>query len=191
MVKKTYNIDCDIRIRSHIHTGKNRTYIVEVKDDYAARKILSSVKLMHGSDKIESGYPFVSPLIFQKACCKRAFLRGVFLCTGSISEPEKTYHFEMVCATKERAEQLCDMMKTFNIDGKWITRKKYFVVYIKEASQIVDMLNVMEAGMAILFSYMVIMPAMGIAMGAWFMPAFLITIFGTIIVTVVRLIRNR
>jgi hypothetical protein len=36
-----------------------------------------------------------------------------------------------------------------------------------------------------------IVPAMGIAMGKWFMPAFLIVIFGNIIVTVVRLIRNR
>ena len=54
-----------------------------------------------------------------------------------------------------------------------------------------DMLNVMEAGMAILFSYMMIVPAMGIAMGVWFMPVFLIIIFGTIIITVVRFIRNR
>ena len=150
LAKKTYNIDCDIRIRSHIHTGKNRTYIIEVRDDFAAKKILSSVKLMNDRNQIESGYPFVFPLIFQKACCKRAFLRGVFLCTGSISEPEKTYHFEVVCTTQERAEQICDMMKTFNIDGKWITRKKYFVVYIKEASQIVDMLNVMEAHVSLM-----------------------------------------
>ena len=54
-----------------------------------------------------------------------------------------------------------------------------------------DMLNVMEAGMAILFSYMMIVPVLGTAMGAWFMPAFLTFIFGTIIITVVRLIRNR
>jgi uncharacterized membrane protein len=54
-----------------------------------------------------------------------------------------------------------------------------------------DMLNVLEVGMAILFSYMMIVPAMGITMGKWFMPAFFIVIFGTIIVTVVRLIRNR
>ena len=54
-----------------------------------------------------------------------------------------------------------------------------------------DMLNVLEVGMAILFSYMMIVPVMGTAMGIWFMPVFLITIFGTIIVTVVRLIRNR
>lgn len=54
-----------------------------------------------------------------------------------------------------------------------------------------DMLNVLEVGMAILFSYMMIVPVLETTMGVWFMPAFLIFIFGNIIVTVVRLIRNR
>lgn len=150
LAKKTYNIDCDIRIRSHIHTGKNRTYIVEVCDDYAARKVLSSVKMMSGGEVVQGTDLLVNPLIFQKVCCKRSFLRGLFLCAGSLSEPEKTYHFEIVCTTRERAEQICDMMKTFNIEGKWITRKKYFVVYVKESAQIVDMLNVMEAHVSLM-----------------------------------------
>ena len=150
LLKKTYNIDVDICIRSHIHTGKSRTYILEVTDDYAARKILSSVKFMNGDGEIEEDYAIVHSMVLRKACCKRAFLRGLFLCAGSISEPEKTYHFEIVCGTPERAQQICDMMKTFNIDGKCITRKKYHVVYIKEASQIVDMLNVMEAHVSLM-----------------------------------------
>lgn len=150
LLKKAYNIYVDICIKNHIHTGKNRTYLLEVKDDYAARKILSSVKFMNGEGKIEEDYAIVHPLIFQKSCCKRSFLRGLFLCAGSISEPEKTYHFEIVCPNFKRAQQICDMMKTFNIDGKWIIRKKYYVVYIKEASQIVDMLNVMEAHVSLM-----------------------------------------
>jgi len=150
LVKKTYNIDCDIAIRSHIHTGKSRSYILDVKDDYAARKILSSVKFMNGDGNFERDYTQVDSLILRKACCKRAFLRGAFLCAGSISEPEKTYHFEIVCTTPERAWQICDMMKTFDIEGKYITRKKYHVVYIKEASQIVDILNVMEAHVSLM-----------------------------------------
>ena len=118
LLKKTYNIDVDICIRNHIHTGKSRTYILDVADDYAARKILSSVKFMNGDGEIEEDYAIVHLMILRKACCKRAFLRGAFLCAGSISEPEKTYHFEIVCMTPERAQQICDMMKTFNIDGK-------------------------------------------------------------------------
>ena len=96
LVKKTYNIDSVICIKSHIHAGRNRIYILEIQNDRDARKILQSVKFMNGSNEIAQDYALVHPLIFQKTCCKRAFLRGMFLCNGSISEPEKTYHFEIV-----------------------------------------------------------------------------------------------
>lgn len=54
-----------------------------------------------------------------------------------------------------------------------------------------DMLSVMEISMAVLFGYMMVVPVIGTSMGIWFMPLFLALIFGNIIVTVVRLIRNR
>lgn len=54
-----------------------------------------------------------------------------------------------------------------------------------------DMISVMELSLAALFGYMMIVPVIGIDMGVWFMPLFLGLIFGTIMVTVVRLIRNR
>ncbi|MBR3756752.1 MAG: DUF1648 domain-containing protein [Firmicutes bacterium] len=54
-----------------------------------------------------------------------------------------------------------------------------------------DMMSVMQFFLAVMFSYMSVTPVFGVNMGSWFMPVFLLTIFGTIIVTVVRLIRNR
>ena len=67
-------------------------------------------------------------------CCKRAFLRGAFLASGSISDPEKFYHFEIVCATEKKAVQLQEIIKHFRIDAKIVERKRHFVVYIKEGS---------------------------------------------------------
>ena len=58
--------------------------------------------------------------------------------------------FEIVCATMAKAEQLKNIILTFSIDAKIVARKKYFVVYIKEGSQIVDILNVMEAHVALM-----------------------------------------
>ena len=54
-----------------------------------------------------------------------------------------------------------------------------------------DMMSVMQLSLAAMFSYMSVTPALGVNMGRWFTPVFLLAIFGTIIVTVVRLIRNR
>ena len=54
-----------------------------------------------------------------------------------------------------------------------------------------DLISFMEFAIAVLFAYMMIVPVIGASMGAWFIPVFLGVIFGSIIVTVVRLIRNR
>lgn len=89
-------------------------------------------------------------LILQNTCCKRAFIRGAFLAGGSMSDPNKSYHFEIVCHTLEQAKQLQGVMQSFDTDAKIVERKGHHVVYLKEGSQIVDMLNVMEAYVALM-----------------------------------------
>lgn len=89
-------------------------------------------------------------LLVQRTCCKRAFIRGAFMAAGSISDPNKSYHFEIVCHTYEQAKQLQQLIDSFDADAKIVERKERFVLYLKEGSQIVDMLNVMEAYVALM-----------------------------------------
>ena len=89
-------------------------------------------------------------LLVQRTCCKRAFIRGTFMAAGSISDPNKSYHFEIVCHTYEQAKQLQQLIDSFDADAKIVERKERFVLYLKEGSQIVDMLNVMEAYVALM-----------------------------------------
>ena len=84
-------------------------------------------------------------MLVQQTCCKRAFIRGAFMAAGSISDPNKSYHFEIVCHTLEQAQQLKELMEFFEAEPKIVERKERMVVYLKEGSQIVDLLNVMEA----------------------------------------------
>lgn len=72
------------------------------------------------------------------------------MAAGSITDPSKSYHFEVTAATQSKAQQLQKIFSCFNIDAKIIQRKKYFVVYLKEGDQIADMLNVMEAHVALM-----------------------------------------
>lgn len=83
--------------------------------------------------------------VLTRTCCKRAFLRGAFLASGSISDPEKSYHFELVCQQEQHALLLQEQLAAFSLDAKVILRKKYYIVYLKEGAQIVDALNVMGA----------------------------------------------
>ncbi|MBR4027761.1 MAG: DNA-binding protein WhiA [Lachnospiraceae bacterium] len=87
----------------------------------------------------------IQGLYLDKICCKRAFIRGAFMATGSMSDPNKAYHFEIVCKSVEQAQRLQELMQEFRADAKIVERKHHFVVYLKDGSQIVDMLNVMEA----------------------------------------------
>lgn len=92
----------------------------------------------------------ISHLLIKNSCCQRAFLRGAFLSVGSISDPAKGYHLEFVCTRQEKAEQLQSLIQGFHIEAKIVLRKKYYVVYLKEGAGIVDLLNVMEAHVALM-----------------------------------------
>lgn len=92
----------------------------------------------------------VDGLLIQRSCCRRAYIRGAFLAGGSISDPRKSYHFEIVCRSVLQAEQLREVINSFGMDAKIVARKKYQVVYIKEGEQIVDLLNVMEAHVSLM-----------------------------------------
>lgn len=92
----------------------------------------------------------VSPLLIKNTCCRRAFLRGAFLCCGSISDPEKGYHMEFVCNNPGQAGQLQEIIGQFDIEARIVPRKKYYVVYLKEGAGIVDLLNVMEAHVSLM-----------------------------------------
>ena len=149
LLTKTFNIITDIAIRTNRMKGSVSYYIV-VKEHDAALRILQATKLIDQYGEVEEELSVVRNIVIQETCCKRAFIRGAFLASGSMSDPEKSYHFEIVCATREKAEQIQKIMKCFELDGKIVLRKKSFVVYLKEGSQIADVLNVMEAHVALM-----------------------------------------
>lgn len=83
--------------------------------------------------------------VIRKECCKKAFIRGVFLAAGSVNDPKKAYHFEIALQNAEFAGIVKEILCQFGLDAKLVKRKKYFVVYLKEGSMIVDVLTIMEA----------------------------------------------
>lgn len=92
----------------------------------------------------------VDSLLIKNSCCQRAFLRGAFLSVGSMSDPEKGYHLEFDCSDEAKAKQLQQVIAGFGIETKIIHRKKYYVVYLKEGSAIVDLLNVCGAPISLM-----------------------------------------
>jgi len=115
-----------------------------------AEKMLQALKVFDGEEQIRQLSDEVNPILMKNSCCKRAFLRGAFLCTGSMSDPQKSYHIEFVCDVEKQAQQIRDVISSFDLEAKIVKRKKYYVVYLKEGAGIVDLLNVMGAHLSLM-----------------------------------------
>lgn len=142
-----------IGIENHLLNEKYQALVGELfpgEKDVAEWRILELVKMWDEKQQKPEINSTVNGLLLQQVCCRRAFLRGAFLAGGSISDPNKSYHFEIVCKTLEQAEQLRDIINSFAMEAKIVERKKHQVVYLKEGAQIVDMLNIMEAHVALM-----------------------------------------
>ena len=149
LLTKTFNIETAIAIRESCQMKKAKIYFVEIADPAQIETVLQGTKLSvdkHNRETLQAD----NGLVTQQSCCKRAFIRGAFLASGSISDPEKGYHLEIVCSEERKAEQLQELIRSFDIDAKIVMRKKSHVVYVKEGAQIVDMLAVMEANVSLM-----------------------------------------
>lgn len=144
LLKKTFNIEAEFAVKLN---QKENTYLIRVNDREETRQILQAVKLHETDRQLTMPIPAV---VVQRQCCKRAFLRGAFLASGSISDPNRFYHLEIVCPDAPRAEQVQELLKNFGIDARIVLRKNHHVVYMKEGAQIVEMLGIMEANIALM-----------------------------------------
>lgn len=81
-------------------------------------------------------------------CCKVAYIRGAFMGGGSVNAPDKKYHLEFSTRIEEQAKRLISILKEFDFRPKLTVRKDKFVVYIKEGSQISDLLGYITDAMA-------------------------------------------
>ncbi|MBQ2626442.1 MAG: DNA-binding protein WhiA [Eubacterium sp.] len=88
--------------------------------------------------------------IVRKDCCRRAFLRGAFLVAGSISDPNRSYHCEIVCDDEESAALLETVLNDLHLHARVSRRKTHFIVYVKESSEIADVIGLMGARVALM-----------------------------------------
>lgn len=141
LIKKTYNINALVEQEIFNKTTLHKICITDKEDIH---KVLSSVKYDSRQGKT------VSPLIVKNSCCKRAYLQGTFLCIGSMSSPDKSYHLEFSSSDQGQLEQIKNIIADFDIEARITSRKKGFVLYVKEGESIVDLLNIMGAHVSLM-----------------------------------------
>ncbi|OON95209.1 MAG: DNA-binding protein WhiA [Epulopiscium sp. Nele67-Bin005] len=144
MIQKAFNINSEVILENFIGR-KKYNHVLKITSPITSISIINQLKLLQD---VQINYELYSN--FDSICCRRAFLRGAFLAVGSVNDPHKGYHLEFIPPTVEQAKTLQAIMKKFDIDSKIIKRKNHNVVYLKEGSQIVDLLNIMGAHVALM-----------------------------------------
>ncbi|WP_029233767.1 DNA-binding protein WhiA [Butyrivibrio sp. VCB2006] len=150
LLKKAFNIGTSILEDTPSIKENGRIYRPVIADQKILNKILGAIRMIESDGSIRDISQGISPQVTRNSCCKRAFLRDSFMCLGSISDPKKSYHLEYVCDSQKQAENLKEMIESFDIKAMIVRRKKYFVLYVKEGAGIVDLLNIMEAPVSLM-----------------------------------------
>ena len=85
LIKKVFHFDIEMSVRGH-------QYLIYILNPEDALIFLQALKILEGK-------ALVHELVIQRNCCKRAFIRGIFLACGSVTDPERGYHLEMAVGT--------------------------------------------------------------------------------------------
>lgn len=153
IMKKLFNIYPEVVTRKNSKLKKHTSYLLIITASMGAKDMLQKAGIQYES-KAGTGDAIMYSSYFKqglkKPCCRRSYLRGAFLAGGSISDPEKTYHLEIACHSRELARETCELINSFNMNAKIIKRKGTYVTYLKEGENIVDFLNVIGAHSALL-----------------------------------------
>lgn len=141
LVKKLFGIQATVILRKNEYLTKTSTYHLMVEEHEDAVRILKETCVLDEDGFVRESVEYGQMELLKKNCCKRAYIRGAFLASGSVSDPQKSYHLEIVCQQKERAQVLKQVMKDLEMDARIVIRKKNDVVYLKEGEQIVSFLG--------------------------------------------------
>jgi cell division protein WhiA len=141
LVKQLYQTEVTILQKQVNKLRKHNLFVVKIgeKVDY----MITDLSLIN---KDAVFFQDVDDRIIEKECCKRAYLRGAFLASGSINSPETSaYHLEIQSYSQVQAKIIEDISNEFNLKAKVTKNRRGFITYIKEAERIADFLRVIGA----------------------------------------------
>ena len=150
LLEKTFNIGNDVVVRKIDSFSKKDTYKLVLENEELIKQLLLACKFPEKFKDVKKEYNVAGSIVLRQSCCKRAFVRAAFLAVGSLSDPEKAYHFELSLSSEEEAGSLKKIIEALGIEIKFIIRKKNYVLYLKEADQISEVLRLMEAPLALM-----------------------------------------
>lgn len=140
LLKQFYNIESELLVRRKMKLKKNNLYIVKLRHD--SEKVLNDLNILEGFQIQQT-----VPLNFLDNDLKvRSYLRGAFLATGSVNNPETgRYHLEIYSLYEEHNDTICEMLNRYHLNARKTQRRSGYITYLKEAEKIADFLSLIGA----------------------------------------------
>jgi len=146
LLKETYGLSSTVSVLEKKRFKKSRHYGVEVVlQPGEGQELLDDLGLTDAAPR-----KAIRPALVNKNCCKRAYLRGIFINRGFINRPEGAYHLELVFSDARLPVEVQKLMHRLGLDAKISERKNSLLIYLKESEKIVDFLRLVEASHALL-----------------------------------------
>lgn len=139
LLKTSFNINTSITVNKNQMLKKNNSYVLTVTHEMGAAKLLVDLGILEREDSFFSKNDIPRKIVDSSEEAY-AYVRGAFLGSGSINDPEKNYHMEIVTNNEDYAYELSDLINSMGFTSKIVLRKNYHVVYLKESEQISDLL---------------------------------------------------
>ncbi|WP_050697847.1 DNA-binding protein WhiA [Anaeromassilibacillus senegalensis] len=142
LAAQSIGVIADVRsVLSHRKENKN-TFTITIEGDNQRQMIQE--QFGHTFDELNLR---IRRSNLPNECCVSAFLRGAFLCCGSVTDPNKDYHLEFVAPYHNLAKDLVTLLEVCGLDLQpgLTNRKGSFVVYIKGSERVTDLLAFLGA----------------------------------------------
>ncbi len=149
-----YNIDRFSKLLSNL----NIDYDIDIvgKVFYINTKLKEIKKINHIEIKNNELYTKNIEELYQEkegVEQKKAIIKGAFLGSGSINNPENLYHLEIVLSNEENMIFLKKIIESLNINTKELITKTRCSIYMKEAEEISNLLALIGANKAVMKLY--------------------------------------
>lgn len=146
LIKSIYDVTPVITVRKRFNFNNNLSYILKIKSQKEIILEDLSVQIDRQYQNIPKDY------LINDEECLRAYLRGLFIATGSINDPKTSrYHLEFLVDNAQYANYISTLLNKFSLNSKVIKREKNYMIYIKEAEKISDFLRVINAYQAVMY----------------------------------------
>ena len=139
LFKNVYDVTPIITVRKK-YFNNGISYILTIKNK--KEEILDDLSIVKDGNYLKVPYEY----IVSDDDLVRAYLRGLFLVTGSVNDPKTSrYHLEFLVDDMEYAKFISRLLNNNDLNSKIIKREKKYMIYVKEAEKISDFLRVIKA----------------------------------------------